>query len=116
MAKGVCCAAMSILALLLLAADSAVPAMQPAPGVPSLLQSGIPEIPAELKERVGQYLNARAASLLDVSDDGGIARRDALRLDEPAPCGGDAAGDAHADHFWKRTYLAGALRSRRPAD
>jgi dipeptidyl aminopeptidase/acylaminoacyl peptidase len=61
---------MPILALLLLAADSAVPAMQPAPGVPSLLQSGIPEIPPELKERVGQYLNSRAASLLDVSDDG----------------------------------------------
>src|SRR5258708_31066137 len=70
MAKRVCCAAMSILALLLLAADSAVPAMQPAPAVPSLLQSGIPEIPAELKERGAQYLNARPASLLDVSDDG----------------------------------------------
>jgi len=61
---------MTILALLLLAADSAVAAMQPAPGVPTLLQSGIPEIPIELRERAGQYLSARFASLLDVSDDG----------------------------------------------
>src|SRR5438105_10371962 len=60
---------MLILALLL-AADSAVPGMQPVPGVPSLLQSGIPEIPAAFKERAGQYLNSRFVSLLDVSDDG----------------------------------------------
>jgi dipeptidyl aminopeptidase/acylaminoacyl peptidase len=61
---------MSILVALLLAADSAVPGMQPAPGVPSLLQSGVPEVPADLRARAGQYLDARAAALQDVSDDG----------------------------------------------
>jgi dipeptidyl aminopeptidase/acylaminoacyl peptidase len=62
---------------LLIAAASAPPApssvegMQPAPGVPTLLQSGLPEIPAGLRERTDQYLNARQAVLADVSDDGG---------------------------------------------
>jgi len=68
---------MHILALCLLAAagDAAAPSgvegMQPAPGVPSLMQSGLPELPADLRARAGQYLNARAASLADVSNDGG---------------------------------------------
>jgi len=51
-------------------ATSSVEGMQPAPGVPTLLQSGLPEIPAGLRERTDQYLNARAAVLADVSDDG----------------------------------------------
>jgi len=64
-----------VLAFLLAAAPesppSSVEGMQPAPGVPSLLQSGVPALPADLRSRTGQYLNARAASLADVSDDGG---------------------------------------------
>ena len=64
-----------VLAFLLAAAPesppSSVEGMQPAPGVPSLLQSGVPAMPADLRSRTGQYLNARAASLADVSDDGG---------------------------------------------
>src|SRR5437879_2025071 len=71
---------MSLLILaLLLAAPPAAPqgppssveGMEPAPGVPSLLQSGVPALPPELRSRTGQYLNARAASLADVSEDGG---------------------------------------------
>ena len=67
-----------ILAFLLAAAppapetpSSTVEGMGPAPGVPSLLQSGVPAIPANLKSRTGQYLNARSAALADVSGDGG---------------------------------------------
>jgi len=64
-----------ILAFLLAAAPegppSSVEGMEPAPGVPSLLQSGVPALPPDLRSRTGQYLNARAASLADVSDDGG---------------------------------------------
>src|SRR3954465_1950995 len=48
------------------AAPSGVPGMAPVPGVPSLLQSGVPEVPRGLRERLDQYQNARAASLLDV--------------------------------------------------
>ena len=44
--------------------------MQPAPGVPTLLQSGLPAISPELRARASQYLNARAALLADVSSDG----------------------------------------------
>jgi dipeptidyl aminopeptidase/acylaminoacyl peptidase len=62
---------MNILALVLVAAAaSSVEGMQPAPGVPSLLQSGVPEIPAALRERTAQYLNARQAALVDVSETG----------------------------------------------
>src|SRR5437899_4713703 len=68
---------LALLALLLAAPPAApqgppssVEGMEPAPGVPSLLQSGVPAIPPELKSRTGQYLNARAASLADVSEDG----------------------------------------------
>jgi dipeptidyl aminopeptidase/acylaminoacyl peptidase len=61
---------MTILLALLLAADSSIPGMAPAPGVPTLLQSGIPEAPQALRERALQYLNTRSAALLDVADDG----------------------------------------------
>jgi dipeptidyl aminopeptidase/acylaminoacyl peptidase len=45
--------------------------MQPAPGVPNLLQSGLPQLSPDLRSRTGQYLNARSAVLADVSNDGG---------------------------------------------
>lgn len=45
--------------------------MKAAPGNSNILASGVPAIPADLQARVGQYLNARMASLLDVSEDGG---------------------------------------------
>ncbi len=61
---------MNLLALVLFAAASSVEGMQPAPGVPSLLQSGVPEIPAALRERTARYLDARAAALLDVNETG----------------------------------------------
>jgi dipeptidyl aminopeptidase/acylaminoacyl peptidase len=61
---------MTLLLALLLAADSAVPGMAPAPGVPSLLQSGVPQAPPGLRDRALQYLNTRSAGLLDVADDG----------------------------------------------
>ena len=63
----------SLLALLLAAAPetSSVEGMQPVPSVPSLVASGLPPLPAELRARTGQYLNARAAALADVSEDGG---------------------------------------------
>ena len=50
--------------------SSNVEGMQPAPGVPTLLQSGVPQLPADLRARTGQYLNTRAANLADVSEDG----------------------------------------------
>ena len=43
------------------------PEMRSVPGHPSLLASGIPEVPPALAERVGRYLEARSARLLDVS-------------------------------------------------
>ncbi|MFL5424299.1 MAG: S9 family peptidase [Myxococcales bacterium] len=55
------------------AAPSGVPGMAPVPGVPSLLQSGVPEVPRGLRERLDQYQNARAAALLDVLPDGSAA-------------------------------------------
>lgn len=61
---------MAFLLALLLAADSAVPGMGPAPGVASLLQSGIPALPADLRSRAAQYLNARGAALVDSTEDG----------------------------------------------
>ncbi|HEX4383725.1 MAG TPA: prolyl oligopeptidase family serine peptidase, partial [Myxococcales bacterium] len=60
---------MTLLLALLLAADSTIPGMAPAPGVPTLLQSGVPEAPHALRERALQYLNTRSAALMDVSDD-----------------------------------------------
>ncbi|HYS09727.1 MAG TPA: alpha/beta fold hydrolase [Myxococcales bacterium] len=50
---------------------SGVEGMQPAPGVPSLMQSGLPGVPSELRARTAQFQNARAALLADVSSDGG---------------------------------------------
>jgi dipeptidyl aminopeptidase/acylaminoacyl peptidase len=61
---------MNLLIAMLLAAESAVPGMAPMPGVPSLLQSGIPTPATGLKDRVLQYLNTRSAALLDATDDG----------------------------------------------
>jgi hypothetical protein len=58
------------LALFLLAAEpaaSAVPGLAPVQGNPNLLQAGVPEIPASLRERMAQYQNVRSASLADVS-------------------------------------------------
>jgi len=54
-------------------APSGIPGMAPVPGVPSLLQSGVPEVPRALRERLDQYQNARAAALLDVLPDGSAA-------------------------------------------
>jgi len=62
---------MTLLIAILLAADSSIPGMAPSPGVPTLLQSGVPEAPKPLRERALRYLNTRSAPLLDVSDDGG---------------------------------------------
>ena len=63
----------TVLALLLAAPPetSSVEGTQPVPSVPSLVASGVPPLPAELRARTGQYLNARAAALADVSEDGG---------------------------------------------
>ena len=61
---------MTLLLALLLAADSTIPGMAPAPGVPTILQSGVPETPPALRERAQQFLNTRSASLMDVADDG----------------------------------------------
>jgi len=63
---------MNLPALFLLAAGAAtsIEGMHAAPGVPSLVQSGVPEIPAELRQRTDQYLNARQAALVDVTDSG----------------------------------------------
>jgi dipeptidyl aminopeptidase/acylaminoacyl peptidase len=49
---------------------SSVPGIAPLPGQPNLLASGVPEVPPELRRRVLQYLETRAASLMDVSADG----------------------------------------------
>ncbi len=43
----------------------------PLQGRPNLLQLGIPPVPPRLTARLAQYQEARAAQLLDVSDDGG---------------------------------------------
>ncbi|MBX7244997.1 MAG: alpha/beta fold hydrolase [Candidatus Sumerlaeaceae bacterium] len=51
-------------------APSAVAGMAPVAGNGNLLVSGVPPIDEALRQRVAQYLNARAAALLDVSDDG----------------------------------------------
>lgn len=50
--------------------QTSVAGMEPLPGNPNLLVSGVPEIPAALKERLNQYLNARSAVLQDVAPDG----------------------------------------------
>jgi dipeptidyl aminopeptidase/acylaminoacyl peptidase len=52
------------------AAPSTVPGVAPLPGQPNVLISGVPSVPAELESRMHQYLESRAAQLLDVSGDG----------------------------------------------
>jgi dipeptidyl aminopeptidase/acylaminoacyl peptidase len=52
------------------ASPSTVPGIAALPGQPNLLASGVPAIPPELRKRVLQYLETRAAGLLDVSADG----------------------------------------------
>ncbi|WNG32779.1 S9 family peptidase [Archangium violaceum] len=51
-------------------APSTVQGIAPLPGQPNLLASGVPSIPPELRKRVLQYLESRAANLMDVSRDG----------------------------------------------
>ncbi len=65
------------MAVALLLALLAQPAPQPSgldlaplPGRPSLLQLGVPPVPPALTARLARYQEARAAQLLDVSDDG----------------------------------------------
>src|SRR5438067_2848303 len=55
------------------APPSGIPGMAQVQGIPSLLQSGVPEVPRALRARLGQYQNARAAALLDVMPDGSAA-------------------------------------------
>ncbi|MFP2910436.1 alpha/beta fold hydrolase [Pyxidicoccus sp. 3LFB2] len=51
-------------------APSQVPGIAPLPGQPNLWVSNVPPVPPELRQRVDQYLEARSASLADVSGDG----------------------------------------------
>src|SRR5256885_14156861 len=55
------------------ATESGITGMAPVPGIPSLLQSGVPGGPGGSREGLGQYQNARAAALLDVMPDGSAA-------------------------------------------
>jgi dipeptidyl aminopeptidase/acylaminoacyl peptidase len=52
------------------AAPSQVPGIAPLPGQPNVWVSNVPPVPPELRQRMDQYLEARAASLVDVSPDG----------------------------------------------
>ncbi|HKC60246.1 MAG TPA: prolyl oligopeptidase family serine peptidase [Myxococcales bacterium] len=49
---------------------SRIPDLKPVAGVPSLLESGLPEVPAQLRARIEQYQNSRSANALDVAADG----------------------------------------------
>ncbi|WP_164011535.1 S9 family peptidase [Pyxidicoccus trucidator] len=49
---------------------SQVPGIAALPGQPNLWVSNVPPVPPELRQRVDQYLEARAAALADVSGDG----------------------------------------------
>ncbi len=49
---------------------SKIPDMKPVPGIPSLLESGMPEVPPQLRARIEQYQNSRSANALDVAADG----------------------------------------------
>ncbi len=51
-------------------APSQVPGIGPLPGQPNVWVSNVPAVPPELRQRVDQYLEARAAALQDVSGDG----------------------------------------------
>ena len=107
---------MNLLALVLFAAASSVEGMQPAPGVPH---------PAAERSSGDSRRLARAHRPIPRRPRGGFAGRerdgrraarlDALRLDQPAPPGGGAAGNAHAAHLRRRAGDAGALPARRYA-
>jgi dipeptidyl aminopeptidase/acylaminoacyl peptidase len=60
----------ALLPLLASAAPTTVPGAAPLPGQPNVVVSGVPEVPAALAERMGQYLETRRVTLLDVSRDG----------------------------------------------
>src|SRR5437870_5773685 len=62
--------AAALLAQAHLSIESTVPDLSPVRGHASLLASGIPPAPAELRHRVLHYLHARSAHLLDVGADG----------------------------------------------
>lgn len=49
---------------------SQVPGIAALPGQPNVWVSSVPPVPPELRQRVDQYLEARAASLVDVTGDG----------------------------------------------
>src|SRR3989442_2662449 len=49
---------------------SKIPDMKPVPGIPSLLESGLPDVPAQLRARIEQYKTSRSANALDVAADG----------------------------------------------
>jgi len=49
---------------------SKIPDLKPVAGVPSLLENGLPEVPAQLRARIEQYQNSRSANALDVAADG----------------------------------------------
>ncbi|QSQ21019.1 S9 family peptidase [Pyxidicoccus parkwayensis] len=51
-------------------APSQVPGIAQLPGQPNLWVSNVPPVPPELRQRLDQYLEARAAALMDVTDDG----------------------------------------------
>ncbi|WP_426750334.1 S9 family peptidase [Myxococcus sp. Y35] len=52
------------------AAPSQVPGIAPLPGQPNMWVSNVPPVPASLRQRMDQYLEARSAMLVDTSDDG----------------------------------------------
>ncbi|BDG04465.1 S9 family peptidase [Anaeromyxobacter oryzae] len=62
----------ALLLALALAAETPASTLDvaPVPGRPNLLQLGVPPVPPELAARLNQYQNVRAASLMDVADDG----------------------------------------------
>ncbi|NVJ26414.1 MULTISPECIES: prolyl oligopeptidase family serine peptidase [Myxococcus] len=49
---------------------SQVPGIAPLPGQPNLWVSNVPPVPDAFRQRMEQYLEARSASLVDISDDG----------------------------------------------
>lgn len=62
---------LGLLAAALVAAAPTPLELAPVPGQPNLLALNVPEIPRRLSERLEQYQNARAATVLDVAPDGG---------------------------------------------
>ena len=53
-------------------AASSISGLEPVPGNPNLLATGIPPISRELKAEVSPYLNTRSATFLDQSDEGSL--------------------------------------------